>query len=163
MFILARLRRAKWQLLGSVVVVILLCGLGLRFLSSLSLPSLTRDIAPRVAANSPEQKKSLPRKSSSQMATEMKVYKNPETGRFENPPIGPLGGRGPSAHPGPSGAPGQEPTTPPLSEWLSPVGGGGVVTNVRLRFRRPLVATKDADGVLTIQHASDAAHVDEAR
>jgi hypothetical protein len=164
MFMLARLKAAKWKLLGGVVVIIVLCGVVTRFLSSTAPSSPPESsLSPLVAVNAVEKKESDLLTNVLPPATEMQVRKNPKTGRFEKPPVGSSIGREPSSHPAPSGALGPTPTAPQLSEWLSPVGGGGVVTNVRLRFRRPLVATKDADGVLTIQHAPEAADAESAR
>jgi hypothetical protein len=89
-----------------------------------------------------------------------KVYSDPKTGQFQKPPTSVT----PSEAPG--GASVLEYALEPqrsaqeLQEKPSPVVGGGVVTNVRLRFRRPLMATRDAGGNLTIQHAPQAADLD---
>jgi hypothetical protein len=156
MLILARLKAAKWKLLGGVVVSIVLCGVALRFLS-LPAPPASRDaFLPPASVNSAETKSHrLPTKSAPTVA-DVQVYKNPKTGRFENPPLGANTGREPAPQPGASGALANAPTDSQLTEWMSAVAGGGIVTNVRLRFRRPLVATKEADGALTIQHAPEA-------
>jgi len=82
----------------------------------------------------------------------LKTHVDPETGQFQRPPAGIFSGE---ELPGSFAAEGtthpQEALEEPV-QFLSPVAGGGVITNVRLRFRRPLVATRDAGGKLKIQH-----------
>lgn len=163
MFMLARLKAAKWKLLGGMMVSIVLCGVGIRFLSSTAPPASRDALLPLASVNSAEKKSNRLSTNPSPVVAEMQVYKNPKTGRFEKPPLGSNIGRESFPDPVTSGAPGNASTDPQLSEWMSPVGGGGIVTNIRLRFRRPLVATKDADGVLTIQHAPEAADADTAQ
>lgn len=72
----------------------------------------------------------------------MRVYIDPVTGEFAEPPAG-------AAH-APSAA--SSTSDAGLVEIPSPVPGGGVMVDLQGRFRRPLVATIDADGKMTIRH-----------
>lgn len=160
MRIFARLKAAKWKLLGGVMVSILLAGVGARFWSLSTRPLFPQEPLPSLSANVVEPKRStLSPETQSEIAA-MEAHKNPQTGRFEQPSVESLQRKTllPSGVPDRGAEP--RPLAPPLNEWMSPVAGGGIVTNIRLRFRRPLVATKDADGVLTIQHAPEEADVD---
>lgn len=164
MGIFARLKAAKWKLLGGVMMSILLGGVGARFWSLSTRPLSPQEPLPSLSVNNVVEPKqsALSPETQSGIAT-IEAHKHPQTGRFEKPPV--------DSHQRktliPSGVPGRgdepRPLAPPLNEWMSPVAGGGIVTNIRLRFRRPLVATKDADGVLTIQHAPEEADVDVAQ
>jgi hypothetical protein len=77
----------------------------------------------------------------------MRAYVDPETGEFAVPPgdapaaaaLAPDAATG-TAHEG-------------LTETPSPVPGGGVMVRPEGRFRVPLVATRDADGKVTLRHA----------
>jgi hypothetical protein len=80
------------------------------------------------------------------------VYKDPKTGQFRRPPAAAVPGEKLLAEPAVNGDATPAPSRREPREFMSPVLGGGVVTKVRLRFRRPLVATRDAAGNLKIQH-----------
>lgn len=163
----ARLKAAKWKLLGGVIASILLGGVGVRFwsLSPLSFSSpAPRSLASVNTATTTAKRNTLsPETPSGTAEAEMAAHKNPKTGRFEKPPVD--SSRRTTLHQSAVPDRGAEPlpTDPSSNGWMSPVAGGGIVTNIRLRFRRPLVATKDADGMLTIQHAPEEADADEVQ
>jgi len=77
----------------------------------------------------------------------MTVYVNPSTGRIETPPADVRAAMAAAARGvGITSAVG-------LQETPSPVPGGGIMVDLQGRFRIPLVATLNADGKLTIDHA----------
>jgi hypothetical protein len=159
------LKVTKWRLLASIILAILLGGVGMRFLTSTApLPSST--LAPPLSSLNNDVKEETVQTPSSDMseaAVAMKVYRDPKTGRFKKPPGGTTGeGALPADL---SYSTNQEPPAAvrELTELMSPMAGGGIITNVRLRFRRPLVATREADGSLTIQHAPGPGDTDEGR
>ena len=90
----------------------------------------------------------------------LKVYVDPETGQFRRPPAGAIFDEAPP--PVADDMARKSVTDEPL-EFMSPMAGGGVVTKVRLRFRRPLMATKDADGNLIVQHVPQDTDLREQR
>jgi hypothetical protein len=76
----------------------------------------------------------------------MRIYRDPVTGEVGEPP---------------AEAPAQGPLPPDealstssegLVETLSPAPGGGVMVDLQGRFRSPLIATRDAEGKVTIRH-----------
>jgi hypothetical protein len=77
----------------------------------------------------------------------MKVYIDPKTGEFTKPPAG--------VSPGEAAAPLKDAlstSSEGLEATPSPVPGGGVMIDLKGRFRTPSTATRDAEGKLTIEH-----------
>ena len=72
----------------------------------------------------------------------MRVYIDPVTGEFAEPPAGAVAA--PSAASSTSDA--------GLVETPSPVPGGGVSVDLQGRFRSPLIATIGTDGKMTMRH-----------
>ena len=80
-----------------------------------------------------------------------RVYIDPETGEFTNPPEQEAGTARKRALPAASSTSHQG-----LEEKPSPVEGGGTMVDLKGRFRSPLTATTDNNGKIKIQHqASD--------
>ncbi len=78
-----------------------------------------------------------------------RVYKDPVTGKLGPPPKGtPTQGKRPS----PRMAPGANALPEGLEEEASSVPGGGVQIRLKGKMRRPLRATKDDEGNLTLRH-----------
>ncbi len=75
------------------------------------------------------------------------VHIDPTTGRFlPEPPAG-------NVTPPPATA-SLKASPPPLYETASPTPGGGVMIDLNGQFHTPLVATINADGKVTLNHAS---------
>ena len=77
----------------------------------------------------------------------MRVYRDPDTGQIGEPPAGAP----------PTEVPGRlrdalSTSSEGLVETTSPTPGGGVMVDLKGRFLSPLIATRDADGKLSIQH-----------
>lgn len=143
-------RAGKWPLLIGILIASVAGYLSMHFLRPEPTPSLPQESSSRtlvthtLAPSPPEAREKL------YPGPASRVYVDPRTGQFRRPPAD-------------EGSDGlvpdvvedvqRNPATDESQEFMSPVAGGGVVTKVRLRFRRPLMATKDADGNLKIQHA----------
>ena len=80
-----------------------------------------------------------------------RVYIDPETGEFTNPPEQEAATASKQALPAASSTSHQG-----LEEKPSPVEGGGTMVDLKGRFRSPLTATTDSNGKIKIEHqASD--------
>ncbi len=79
-------------------------------------------------------------------AAAMRVYSDPQTGKFEVPT------GGPSVEEIESLGRAFSTSSQGLVETPSPVQGGGVKIDLQGRFRSPLVATQGANGKYSIQH-----------
>ena len=153
---IARLKAAKWRILVGALVLALASYVSIQYLTPVAAPPSSPQPLPLTAINAPSNSSNnnsnneTPRASSTSPG--MKVYVDPKTGQFRKPPIG----KTPEGEQTSKPLPGEETESrtsgKELEEKVSPVVGGGIVTDVRLRFRRPLVASRDADGNLTIQH-----------
>lgn len=145
-----RLKFVNWQALLAALLVSVAGYVGIQFLTtdqtqSPLLPSFSQTTATNTneAAHPDKGFHSAPM---------WQVYKDPKTGQFRRPPAGAFPGEELLAEPAVDGNTTRTPSLQEPTEFMSPVLGGGVVTKVRLRFRRPLVATRDAEGNLKIQH-----------
>ena len=83
-----------------------------------------------------------------------RAYIDPETGELTDPPAGSAESQSEAAAFSTSHA--------GLRERPSPVPGGGMILDLQGRFRSPLVATRGADGKLTIRHPATTRHSDDA-
>jgi len=81
----------------------------------------------------------------------LKAYKDPVTGKFGPPPAGVQSSLPASA------LSNQKSAVSVMKEVPSPVIGGGMMIDLKGRFRKDLMATKDANGKITITHAPGAA------
>ena len=79
-----------------------------------------------------------------------RAYIDPETGELTDPPAGSAASQSEAAAFSTSHA--------GLRERPSPVPGGGMMVDLQGRFRSPLVATRGADGKLTIHHPDTTQH-----
>jgi len=77
----------------------------------------------------------------------LKAYKDPVTGKFGPPPAGVQSSLPASA------LNNQKSAVSVMKEVPSPVIGGGMMIDLKGRFRKDLMATKDANGKITITHA----------
>jgi len=77
----------------------------------------------------------------------LKAYKDPVTGKFGPPPAG-VQSSLPSAT-----IKNRQSTTSVLKEVPIPGIGGGTMVDLKGQFRKDLIATKDANGKITITHA----------
>ena len=149
-----RSQSKSWRLAIGIFAVGMVGYLSVQFLPRIFAPSplqesSSRTMKPPTFALSPPQPHAYrPSESAA------RVYVDPETGEFREPPAGAVFDETPSLVV--EEATRQSFEDEPL-EFMSPVAGGGVITKVRLRFRRPLLATKDANGNLKIQHMPQAA------
>ncbi|MGE0683155.1 MAG: hypothetical protein AB7P69_19925 [Candidatus Binatia bacterium] len=144
------LKAVKGQFLLAVLIVSVAGYVGVQFLTSDKVESpLLPPFSQTTAMNTSEATypdKGLP------SAPVWQVYKDPKTGQFRRPPAGAFSGEELLTEPTVDEDTTRAPDMQEPREFMSPVLGGGVVTKVRLRFRRPLVATRDAEGNLKIQH-----------
>jgi len=76
----------------------------------------------------------------------MRVYKDPVTGKFVSPPAGSQSSLPPAA------VNNRQSTTSVMKEVPIPGISGGTMVNLKGRFRKNLMATKDATGKITITH-----------
>jgi hypothetical protein len=145
-----RLKAVNWQFLLVALIVSVAGYVGVQFLTPDQVGSpLPRPASQPTATNASEA--AYPDKGLHSVPV-WQVYKDPKTGQFRRPPAGAFPGEELLAEPAGNGDPTRAPSMQEPREFMSPVLGGGVVTKVRLRFRRPLVATRDAEGNLKIQH-----------
>ncbi len=152
---IARLKAAKWRILVGVLVLVLVGYVSVQYWASVDvspspqpLPLASLDSSDNNSKNeSPKETPSAPSASPG-----MKVYVDPKTGQFRKPPVGKILEGAQMSKPLRGDETEGQTSRKELEEKVSPVIGGGIVTDVRLRFRRPLVASRDADGNLTIQH-----------
>jgi hypothetical protein len=147
-----RLKVMRWRLFAGALVVALASYVSVQYLKSVDSPPLSPRALSQVILDSPGKNIKKEESGMSSGRSGMEVYLDPKTGQFEKPPAGNILGRAQASQP-PRGAEGE----PKISrkgfeEKESPVIGGGIVTDVHLRFRRPLVASRDASGKLSIQH-----------
>lgn len=77
----------------------------------------------------------------------MRVYVNPNTGRIETPPADVRAAMAAADRAV------FETSSAGLQETPSPVAGGGIMVDLQGRFQTPIVATRSADGKLTIDHS----------
>jgi hypothetical protein len=145
-----RLKAVTWQFLLVVLIVSVAGYVGMQFLTpdrtqSPLLPSASQTKAMNTNETTHPDK-------GPHSALMWQAYKDPKTGQFRRPPAGAFPGEELLAQPAVDGETIPAPSMQEPKEFMSPVLGGGVVTKVRLRFRRPLVATRDAEGNLKIQH-----------
>lgn len=153
-----RLKAKKWRLIVAALVVGVAGYVSKQFLmpgENVPSPALTPSLSVAHGTSKairPASPHATP------VASDMKAAIDPKTGRLQKPSPGEFS-EGQQEDPLLTEMRKEQEAPRKLRELLSPVAGGGVVTNVRLRFRRPLVATKDTDGKLTIQHAPQAADV----
>jgi len=78
----------------------------------------------------------------------LKAYKDPVTGKFGPPPAGVQSSLSSAA------VKNRRSTTSVMKEVPSPVTGGGMMMDLKGRFRKSLMATKDAEGRIKIRHQS---------
>jgi len=78
----------------------------------------------------------------------LKAYKDPVTGKFGPPPAGVQSSLPASA------LSNQKSAVSVMKEVPSPVIGGGMMIDLKGRFRKDLIATKDAEGRIKIEHQS---------
>jgi hypothetical protein len=144
------LKAVNWQFLLVVLIVSVAGYVSVQFLTSDQVRSpLPRSFSQTTVTNTSEA--TYPDKGL-HSAPVWQVYKDPKTGQFRRPPAGAFPGEELSTESAVNRETTHAPSMQEPREFMSPVLGGGVVTKVRLRFRRPLVATKDAQGNLKIQH-----------
>jgi hypothetical protein len=91
----------------------------------------------------------------SQKVPGMKIYIDPRTGNFSDPPAQEL----PTASQQSLDA--SKESSPELRQTLSPRPGGGVMIDLRGRFHGPLTATRKPDGKVSIEHRSPAVPSDK--
>jgi hypothetical protein len=84
----------------------------------------------------------------SRKAPGMKIYIDPKTGDFSNPPIEPLPAESQRSFDA------SKESKPELSQVPSSRPGGGVMIDLKGRFHSPLTATRKTDGKLSIEHRS---------
>ncbi len=153
---IARLKAAKWRILVGVLVLVLAGYVSVRYWASVDAPPSPPQPLPLAGLNSPDNnsKNESPKETPSAPSASpgMKVYVDPKTGQFRKPPVAQIPEGAQMSKPLQGDEMEHETSRKELEEKVSPVIGGGIVTDVRLRFRRPLVASRDADGNLTIQH-----------
>jgi hypothetical protein len=77
----------------------------------------------------------------------IRVYTDPETGKITKPPAD-----APPAELSPKLKEAFSTSSKGLVETQSPTPGGGVMIDLKGRFRSPLTATRDSEGKLSIQH-----------
>ncbi|SRR5258708_3794154 len=148
----SRLKAAKWRILAGALVLALASYVGVQYLTRVdSSPSPSRPL-PLASLDSPDNNSKNKTPSSSSTSPGMKVYVDPKTGQFQKPPVGKIPEGAQMSKPLRGDETEHKTSGKELEEKVSPVIGGGIVMDVRLRFRRPLVASRDADGNLTIQH-----------
>ena len=145
----------KWKLSLGALIVMGCSYIGVQLWTPVEAPSSLPSTPARTSdvANPSRQTASTTVPSSAGV----KVSIDPKTNQFQKPSANVTPGEASENVPSLEAAFEPQPFLPELQEKPSPIVGGGVITNVRLRFRRPLMATKDADGKLTIQHAPQAA------
>jgi hypothetical protein len=154
MRLLVGLKANKWRLLTGAVVVALASYVSVQYLKTVEAPFP----APPTLAQSERHPPDAPVKTTAASRTAarsgMEVYIDPKTGQFRKPVPGKLLKEEHASQPLPQEE-GSSATSSSkrFEEQASPVLGGGIITNVHLRFRRPLVATRDENGKLAIQHA----------
>jgi hypothetical protein len=149
---ISSLKAAKGRILAGALVLALASYVGVQYLTPVdSSPSPSRPL-PLASFDSPEKNIKNETPNASSASPGMKVYVDPKTGQFQKPPVGTLPEGAQMSKPLRDDKPEHKTFGKELEERVSPVIGGGIVTDVRLRFRRPLVASRDADGNLTIQH-----------
>ena len=123
--------------------------LGVQFLPLHSAPSLPQESFSRAPGTHTFELSPAGTQNKFHPDATSRVYVDPETGQFRKPPGGAVL---PEAAPPVVEDMARKSAMDEPQEFMSPMAGGGVITKVRLRFRRPLMATKDADGNLKIQH-----------
>lgn len=144
------LKAVNWQLLLVALIVSVTGYVGVLFLT----PDQTESPLPPVSsqATATNASEAAPPDNKRQSASLWQVYKDPKTGQFRRPPTDALPSEERLTELAVTGDTTPTPSMQEPKEFMSPILGGGVVTKVRLRFRRPLVATRDVEGNLKIQH-----------
>ncbi len=161
---LLRLNAAKWRLFVGTLVLLLAGYVSIQYWQPVDAPptpSLALSQASHDSPGAPVAQEAPPR---TPAKPGMEVYIDPKTGQFRKPPVGKIPG-GVQTSPPSNHDEGARPRSSRkgLEEQESPVAGGGIVTNVHLRFRRPLVASRDENGKLTIQHVPQEADLNGER
>jgi hypothetical protein len=147
---------AKLRMLINVVVASALLGLLAPQVHSSEAQLTTAERVPSVAAptSAPVNKSSV----SPQSAPGLKIYIDPKTGEISKPapkpaPVQPQQKRFEAA----------TDSSTELRETPSPRPGGGVMVDLKGRFRSSLTATRGADGKLFLQHGSQTPTSSEKR
>jgi hypothetical protein len=149
---ISRLKAAKWRILAGALLLALASYVSVQYLAPGDLSPSPPQPLPLASLDSPGNNIKNETPSSSSTSPGMKVYVDPKTGQFRKPPVGKIPEGAQISKPLRGDETERKTSGKELEERVSPVVGGGIVTDVRLRFRRPLVASRDADGNLTIQH-----------
>lgn len=143
-------KKAKHALLVSMLLLSISSPVSIRPVISAELqqtsPAETPG-SPNVTTTVPEQRGEKTAHSPGEAAS-MRVYINPNTGEILEPSVGALATEAPES---------REEAFSTSSEGLvetpSPVPGGGIILDLQGRFHSPLVATKKADGKISIEHS----------
>ncbi|MBI3757965.1 MAG: hypothetical protein HY267_08310 [Deltaproteobacteria bacterium] len=150
---IARLKAAKWRLVAGALVLALTGYISIQYWTPVDPPSSPSQWALFATVDSPDKNSKVEARGAASATPGMEVSIDPKTGQFRKPPARQIPGEMQTSQP-PRGEEAEPKVLAKrLEERVNPVVGGGIVANVRLRFRRPLVASKDADGNLVIQHA----------
>jgi hypothetical protein len=90
-------------------------------------------------------------------APAMKIYIDPETGNFSEPPTQPVPTESQKSFDA------SKELAPELRQVPSPRPGGGVMIDLKGRFRNPLTVNRRVDGKRTLGHSSEPANSSEKK